>query len=66
MKNKNVYAININDPYILKYNRLMNVPSARSASIYAFENYGNYLNRPNKYNVLAKAIKKVRTLRGVR
>lgn len=65
VKNKNVYAININNPYILKYNRLMNVPSARSASIYAFENYGN-LNRPNKYNVLAKAIKKVRTLRGVR
>lgn len=63
VKNKDIYAFNQTVNNVPKYYVLKNVPNARAASLVAFENYGNYLNRPNKYNVLAKAIKKVRTRR---
>lgn len=59
VKNKDIYAVNLNINNIPRYHVLQNVPNARAASLVAFENYGNYLNRPSIYNV----IKKVRTRR---
>ena len=59
VKNKNIYAVN--NTGTINYRKLKNIPEARKVSNTAFNNYKNYLNRPNKYNVLTKAITKRRT-----
>ena len=59
VKNKNVYSMN--QKGTIGYRSLKNIPKTRNASNYAFKEYKNYLNRPNKYNVLTKAITKRRT-----
>ncbi len=57
VKNKNVYAIKNG---IISYYLLKNLNNAKYASNNAYNEYSEYLNRPNKYNVLVKAIKKRR------
>jgi hypothetical protein len=63
VKNKNVYVMNPNIHEQPGYAKLSVIMNARNVSNEAFNEHGQYLPFPDKYNVLVNAIKKYKQVR---
>lgn len=63
VKNKNVYVMNPNINQQPVYAKLSVIMNARNVSNEAFNEHGQYLPFPDKYNVLINAIKKYKQVR---